>query len=109
MRTRMLAKLLGIILALGAGGAAYAMSSLVGVSIQPQWPATNDPGLVVLYTVTVERAGQGDLDVVLSAAGLPDGATATFSPSFVRFTGQVPTTLTSTLTITCTNLVPTDP
>jgi hypothetical protein len=109
MKTRTLARLLGMMLALGAAGAAHAMSSLVGVSIQPQWPATGEPGTVVLYTVTVERAGEGDLVVMLSCDGLPDGATATFSPSVARFTGRVPTTSTVTMTITCTNMMATDP
>jgi hypothetical protein len=105
----MLAGLFGLTLVLGSGLASHAMSTFVSISMEPQWPGTNDPGNVVLYTVTVTRAGQGDLEVALSSQGLPDGAIGTFSLNPVRFTGQVPAALTSTLTITLTNPVPTDP
>lgn len=105
----MLASVLGLTLALGASLTSHAMSTLVSISIEPQWPTTNDPGNVVLYTVTVTRAGEGDLEVALSSQGLPEGATGTFSVNPVRFTGRVPTVLTSTLTLALTNPVPTDP
>ena len=105
----MLTCLLGLALAFGASLASQAMSGLVSISIEPQWPATNNPGLVVLYTVTLTRAGEGELEVALSSQGLPDGATGTFSLNPVRFTGRVPAIQTSTLTLTCINAVPTDP
>lgn len=98
-----------LLIGLGSCSVAQAMSTLDSVTIEPQWPDSTNPGPVVLYTVTVTRAGQGELDVTLSVAGLPDGATGVFSPSVVRFTGQVPSNLTATLTVTCTNVMPVDP
>src|SRR4051812_31934079 len=101
--------LAGFMIALGCGGAAQAMSTFVALDVQAQWPDSTNPGPVVVYNVTLTRVGQGDLDVLLSCAGLPGGATASFSPGTVRFVGQVPLTLTATLTVTCTNIMAVDP
>jgi hypothetical protein len=85
------------------------MSELVTVSIEPQWPTTSTPGTVIVYGVSaVTRAGQGLLEVSLSSLGFPDGATVTLSPSVLRFTGHDPLIQTATLTVTCTNVTPTD-
>jgi hypothetical protein len=100
--------LTGITFGLATCGVASAMSTLVSVTIEPQWPDSTDPGNVVLYKVTVTRAGEGDISVALSATGLPDGATNSFSINPIRFTGNVPTQITTILTIACTNLIATD-
>jgi hypothetical protein len=105
---RILANVLGVTLTLGTCAASHAGSALASISVEPQWPTNSQPGLVVLYAVTVTRAGHGNLEVELSSAGLPPGVTATFSVNPVRFTGRTPTSRTSILTLTCTNLVATD-
>lgn len=51
------------------------------------------------YLVTVNRSGSGNLDVALGISGLPAGATGSFSPSTVSFTGNTPSSKTSVLTI----------
>jgi hypothetical protein len=63
------------------------------------------PGGTAVYSVTVSRVGNGDIDVYLSIAGLPAGATATFSPAMVHFTGPAPLSQTATLTISTTSAV----
>ena len=109
MKNRVYAILTGTVLSLATCGVSHAMSELVSISIEPEWPATTNPGTVILYKVTaVTRAGQGLLEVSLSSLGLPDGATVSFSPSVLRFTGREPTTQTATLTVTCTKVTPTD-
>jgi hypothetical protein len=56
------------------------MSSLVGVSIQPQWPATSEPGTVVLYTVTVERAGKGATGITYQIEATPSLENPSWKP-----------------------------
>jgi hypothetical protein len=109
MKNRVYVVAIGLVLNLAATGATHAMSELVTISMQPEWPVTSNPGTVITYEISaVAREGQGKLEVSLSALGLPDGATASFSPSLLRFTGRVPECLTCTLTITCTNVTATD-
>jgi len=108
MRNRIYVILVGIAFGLAAGGVSHAMSDLMSISLEPVWPDTSNPGTVITYKVTVTRTGQGILNVSLSSLGLPEGATASFFANPVRFTGRVPETLTSTLTITCPSVMPTD-
>lgn len=108
MKNRVYSLLIGTAFGLVTCGASYAMSGLVSMTMEPEWPATAQPGTVVLYKVSVVREGKGLLDVSLSSKGLPDGATVSFSPRVLRFTGRTPTTLTSLMTVTCTNVTPTD-
>jgi hypothetical protein len=63
----------------------------------------------VLYDVTVTREGEGEIEVALTCFGLPEGAVGSFSVNPVRFVGQVPTNITSVLTIVCPTIMPTDP
>ena len=108
MKNRVQALLLGTAFSLAICGNSPAMSELVSMTMEPLWPATPQPGNVVRYKLTVERAGQGLLVVELSSAGLPAGASATFSPGMLRFTGRQPTLQTAIMTITCTNLTATE-
>ena len=109
MKKRVYAIVVGIAFGLAAGGVSHAMSHQVAIAIKPEPTAASDPGSVMSYKyrVTLTRTGSGVLNVSLSSSGLPEGATATFSPNLVRFTGRVPETLTSTLTITGPNVTPT--
>lgn len=109
MNNRTCALVLGIAFALATGGVSQAMSHLVAVSVVPELSVTSDTATVTSYQVTLTRTGQGLLAVSLSSLGLPEGVTATFSPSVVRFAGRVPETLTATLTISCPNDLPLSP
>lgn len=102
------ALLLGLALSFGTVSVSQAMSDLVSLAITPEWPTNTQPGSVTLYRITVTRAGAGVLDVSLSAANLPAGATASIDANALRFTGNSPETLTATLAITCTNVTATD-
>jgi hypothetical protein len=109
MKNRVNAILIGTVLSLATCGVSHAMSELVSLSFEPEWPATTAPGTVILYKVSaVTRAGQGMLEVSLSSLGLPDGATVSFSPSVLRFTGHEPTIQTATMTVTCASVTPTE-
>lgn len=108
MKNRIHAILLGVACSLATAGVSHAMSELASITIEPEWPATTQPGTVTLYKITVTRAGQGLLEVSLSSLGLPEGATASFSDDMLRFTGRSPQSLTTTLTVTCTTVTPTD-
>ena len=105
---RLLGKFLGFSLTIATCATSHASSALASISVEPQWPINITPGLTILYTVTVDRTGEGNLDVELSCADLPPGVTARFSVNPVRFTGRRPTSSTSVLVFTCTNLVATD-
>jgi len=109
MKNRVYTILLGIALTLTAVSTSQAMSEFVSLSIEPEWPATSNPGTVILYKVTaVVREGSGLLEVSLSTLGLPEGATVEFSPSLLRFTGHVPYVQTATMTVTCPKVMPTE-
>jgi hypothetical protein len=89
--------LLGLI----ATNTSYAMSELVELIVEPEWPTTTQPGNVILYQVTaIGREGQGLLLVSLTTGGLPEGTIASFSPPTVRFTGRAVKNQTSLLTLT---------
>lgn len=109
MKKRINAIVIGMALSLATVSASRAMSELVSLSIEPEWPATSTPGNLVLYKVSaVVRSGSGLLEVSLSSLGLPAGATADFSPSILRFTGNQLTAQTAIMTVTCAELTPTD-
>jgi len=93
---------------IGATSACNARSEFTDLALDSIYPATSQPGNTVLYSIKATRTGQGLLLVDLSIEGLPAGATATFSPSVLRFTGRNPETLTSVITITCSELTKTD-
>ncbi len=109
MRHRALSVLIGLSLVWVASRNARAESTLVSIFLEPEWPSTPTPGSSVTYKVTaVSREGQGLLEVNLSVAGLPEGTTYSFSPNILRFTGRVPLSQTSYLTITCPTVMPID-
>ncbi len=80
--------------------------TLSTVSISPQTPALVAPGGSANYTVTVTVTGTGNLDAYLVVSGLPAGATASFSPSKLTFSGSTPSTQTANLTISTTSSIP---
>jgi hypothetical protein len=109
MKQRVYTILIGLALSLASVSTSHAMSEFVSLSIEPEWPATSNPGTVILYKVTaVVREGSGLLEVALSTLGLPEGATVEFSSSLLRFTGHVPYVQTATMTVTCLKVTPTD-
>jgi hypothetical protein len=109
MKKRIYIILIGMALSLANVSDSRAMSTLIDLSIEPEWPTTSSPGTVILYNVSaVLREGSGLLEVWLSSLGLPEGATVSFSPSVLRFTGHVPEVQTATMTVTCPEVLPTD-
>jgi hypothetical protein len=108
MNNRLCAILIGTSLTLAAANVSHAMSDLASMSLDPDQRVNSETGTVVTYKVTIGRTGAGLLEAALSVQGLPEGAAASFSPNPVRFTGRVPESLSSTLTITWTNPGPMD-
>lgn len=109
MQKRTYALALGIALSLIAGGVSHAMSHLMAIAVAAERTVTSDTTTHMSYKVTLTRTGQGVLKVSLSSLGLPNGVTATFSPSVIRFTGRVPETMAATLTISYPNDLPLSP
>src|SRR5260370_31745134 len=71
-------------------GNALAAPVLTSVSAGPQAPDPVFPGSNATYVVTVNRTGNGNMDVYLSVSGLPAGVGAAFSPNPVDFTRSTP-------------------
>jgi len=89
--------------------AVAAASTFTSVAVGAQTPSTlfYGTGGDVTFTITVNRINNGNLDVDLSISPLsPAGASTTISPATVSFTGNTPTSLTSTLTIHTTASTP---
>jgi hypothetical protein len=92
-------------LALTPAGALRANPVLTSVEIGPQ-----DSGAVcysnsVSRTITVNRTGNGNMDIYLSALGLPLEAAASFSPNPLHFAGSA-AAATATLVISTAGLLP---
>src|SRR5215471_14474055 len=80
-------------------GNVLAESTVGSVSSGPQSPDPVQAGSNATYVVTVNRTGNGNLDVYLSATGLPAGVTATFTPIPVHFTGSTNFSATAQLVV----------
>jgi hypothetical protein len=93
-----------ILLVLACATSAWADSTVGSVSVGSQSPNPVMPGSNASYTITVNRAGTGNLDVYLSATNLPAGVSGTFVPSFVHFSGSL-STRTAILTLATTTSV----
>ncbi len=89
--------ILGVLVALNAN--VVAAPILTSVSAGTQAPDPVGAGSNATYVVTVTRTGNGNIDVYLSANGLPSGATATFSPTPVQFTGSTVLSATAQMVI----------
>jgi hypothetical protein len=109
MNNKIKALLLAATVSLASTGASHAMSSLISLSSEPEWPTSSTPAGNLIYNVTaVGRAGAGMLQVALTAGDMPAGVTVTFSPNVLKFTGNQLTSQTSTMTVSCPWLVPLD-
>lgn len=100
MRNKFKAIVVGLILSVVTATVAQAMSELASISLTPLWPTSSNPGNSVRYLVTVERIGQGNLELQFSCVGLPEGSVASFGDAPVRFKGQNPQFAYFILTIT---------
>ena len=107
MKQRIHTILIAIALTLTTSTVSQAMSKLVSLTVEPQWPTTTTPGNILLYKVTAVREGSGVLNVAVSIHGLPQGTTVQLDPP-LRFTGSSPTVLTALMTVTCPALTPAD-
>jgi hypothetical protein len=87
-----------ILLVLACATRALADSTIGSVTVGAQSPVTVMAGSNAVYTITVGRAGTGNLDAYLSATNLPGGVSATFVPSFIHFSGSL-STRTGSLTL----------
>jgi len=90
-----------LLILLACAARALADSTIGSVSLGLQSPAPVMPGSNATYTVTVIRAGSGNVDVYLTATNLPAGVSATFVPSLVHLSGSR-STGTATLTLATT-------
>lgn len=109
MKRRLYAIMISSALAVAATTTTQAMSELVSLSTTPLWPVASTPdGNIVYRVTTVGRGGSGLLEVALTAGDLPEGVTASFSPSVLRFTGTQVTSQTATMTLHCESLMPID-
>ena len=91
---------------LGHPGNAMADPFISSVIVSPQSPTVVSPGSNATYTVTVTKTNSGNLQAYLFVSGLPAGASASFSPSTLTFTGNNELSATSTLTIATSNSTP---
>src|SRR5262249_72925 len=109
MNNKISALLLAATLGLASTGVSHAMSSLVSLSSQPVWPTSSTPDGNLIYNITaVGRGGSGLLQVNLTAGDMPPGVTVTFSPSFLRFTGNQLTSQTASMIVSCAWPIPLD-
>src|SRR5258707_3487148 len=79
--------------------------TLTSFGAGPQIPAPVCRGSNATYVVTVSRTGNGNMDVYLSASGLPMGVSASFSPNPVHFSGSA-AEATATLTLSTASYTP---
>jgi len=72
---------------------------LNAVTVTAQSPKPVCRGDTAAFVVTMTKVEKGNLEVYLTATGLPTGATATFSPNPIRFSGDSKTSATASLLI----------
>jgi len=101
-----LIKLFVLTVALSFASAALADPLLTSVTVGAQSPDPINPGSNTTYTVTVTRTNIGPMDIYFTLAGLPAGATASFSPNPLKFGVGLPNTKTATLTISTSASTP---
>src|SRR6185503_6462230 len=94
------------VLVLACDRGAFADPLLTSVVATSQSPNPVCRGGTASFLVTLNKVEKGNLEVYLSAAGLPAGATATFSPNPVRFSSDSKTSVTASLTVTTTTGTP---
>ncbi|HWX18419.1 MAG TPA: hypothetical protein VN578_00805 [Candidatus Binatia bacterium] len=104
---RSLVGALAVLVAFGAN--ALADPILTSVTVGPQSPDPILQGSNATFVVTVSRTGHGKMEIYLSAAGLPAGATAAFSPNPIKFTGKPITSATASLVVSTTSTTPPGP
>ena len=106
MKKTLLYSLSALAFATLCAGTSIAGPVLDSVAVGPQSPGPINPGETASFNVTVSRTGNGNIDVYLTISGLPSGATPSFSPCMVHFTGPSPLAQISTLTISTTSSIP---
>lgn len=104
MKTQYTISLWALALVLLSGGTLLADPFMSSLQIGPQTPAPIGPGSSASYTITVTKTNSGPMDIFLSAFGLPQGATASFSPNQIEFASNT-VSGTATMVITTTNSI----
>src|SRR5258706_5065710 len=102
MSKQWLSAALGVAGMLFYAATATAAPILTAVIVSTQAPNPIQPGGAASYTVTSMRSGNGNMDVYLSALGLPAGATAVFATNRLHYVSSSPTALSTTLTVSTT-------
>jgi hypothetical protein len=101
MKKQHLVSLWALALVLVSGGALLADPFMSSLQIGPQAPDPIVPDSSASYTITVTKTNRGQMDIFLSALGLPQGATASFSPTQIEFaSGTASGTATMTISTT---------
>src|SRR5262245_23734001 len=97
---------LAVGLALAAFGVSPTLADpmLSSVTLGTQWPVTQVPSTIhpgdsATFPVVVARTGTGNIEAYPSISGLPAGATASFSPTTLKFNGNNTAPQTFTLSI----------
>jgi len=106
MKKTILSSLTSLVFGVICASTGLAGPVLSSVEVGPQLPGPINPGESASFPVTVSRSGRGNIDVYLTISGLPVGATPSFSPSMVHFTGPSPLSETSALAISTTASTP---
>ena len=88
-----------VLMGMAAMGVAHAGPTLRSLVMGGQSPVPAKNGGLAYFQITVTRAGSGSLDIYLSAANLPEGATVSFVPPKVSFTDQGPSTKNATMVV----------
>lgn len=81
---------------------------LTSVTLGQQTPSAVCRGGIATNIISVTRTGSGDMEVYLTAADLPAGTKAAFSPNPIRFKGNLQSSDASLLLITASGTPPGD-
>ena len=99
MKKQLLVSLGSVILVLTTVASAGAGPNLATLGISPQSSAAVAPGNTARFLVSVNHAGNGNLESRLQVFGLPGGATASFSEDSLRSTDSGPSQKFTVLTV----------
>jgi hypothetical protein len=106
MKPQLIGSLVAALFTLVYANKSFAAPVLSSVVMSCQSQISVQRGGIATYTVTVSRTGNGNMDVYLTVAGVPTGATASFSQDKITFSGSTPASETATLNIVTSATTP---